>query len=231
MPISMRHGRSLWPGSASASHHLANAILAYETVTSGGEPVLAPGPWARATRLLNPSYFSPRAYTALAGRDARWAGVALSSRRLVDKLTAGGLAPDWAQLQATGIVPAGPPTGGVPPRYGYDAVRVAVRYAESCHPEDRALAARMWPRLRASTGTPVRGLDGSPQGSGEDPTALSGAAGAAYAAGDRRSGAALLDRADAAVKAHQTYYGSAWVALARTMLQTHALGRCRSSLG
>jgi endoglucanase len=179
-------------------------------------------------RLVNPSYFSPRAYTALVHDDSRWAGVAMSSRRLVDKLTAGGLPPDWAQLQATGIAPAGPPGGGQAPRYGYDAVRVALRYAESCHAVDRSLAARMWPRLRESSGTPVRGLDGSAQASGEDPTALAGAAAAAYAAGDRRAGAALLDRAGAAEQAHPSYYGSAWVALARTMLQTTALGSCSS---
>jgi hypothetical protein len=70
-------------------------------------------------------------------------------RRLVGKLTSGGLPPDWAQLQPYGITPAAAP-GGATPRYAYDALRVPLRFAESCAAADRALAARGGQRLATS---------------------------------------------------------------------------------
>jgi endoglucanase len=219
-------------GYAHAARRLRDAILREETVASGGNPVLVAGPWARAPRMTNPSYFSPRAAELLAGegptarRDPRWAGVARSSRRLARKLVAGGLPPDWAHLAPTTISPASPPGTADPPRYGYDAVRLPLRFAESCDPADRAIAARLWPRLRADPGVPIRSLDGTPVAGGTSPAAFAGAAAAAHAAGDSRAAAALLDRAEAADRDHGTYYGAAWVALARTMLHTNALGRC-----
>jgi endoglucanase len=209
-----------------AARRLAGAILASETVTSGGDPVVVAGPWARGPRMVNPSYLSPRAAALLAAWDPRWAAVARSSRRLADKLTAGGLPPDWAQLDPYGISPAPAPGTGEQPRYGYDALRLPLRFAESCDPEDRAIAARLWPRLQAAAGVPVRGLDGRPAAGGESAPALAGAAGAAQAAGDRAAASRLLDQADASEADHSTYYGAAWVALARTMLDTGALGHC-----
>jgi endoglucanase len=214
------------PAYRTAARRLGAAVLRGETTVSGGDPVLSPGPWAVSSRVVNPSYFSPRAYALLGGHDRRWRGLAASSRRLVGKLTSGGLPPDWAQLQPYGITPAGSPGGGVAPRYAYDALRVPLRFAESCAAADRALAARLWPRLRDVPGAPARGLDGTPSPGPESPAALAAAAAAAWAAGDRGAASGLLDRADAVDREHPTYYGAAWAALARIMLQTRTLGRC-----
>jgi endoglucanase len=214
-----------------AGRRLAGAILRHETVQSGGDPVLSAGPWANDSRMVNPSYFSPRAYGVFAGGDRRWRGVAASSRRLVDKLTRAGLPPDWAQLQQYGIAAADTPQagataqGGSGPRYSFDALRMPLRFAESCNPADRRLAARQWQRLRRSPDSSLRSLDGTPKAP-DNAAALAGAAGAAWAAGNRRGAGQLLDQADAADRQHPTYYGAAWAALGRIMLQTHALGAC-----
>jgi endo-1,4-beta-D-glucanase Y len=213
------------PGYRAAARQLGAAILRNETVQSGGDPVLVAGPWARGPRTINPSYFSPRSYGVL-GRDPRWRGMARSSTRLARKLTRTGLPPDWAHLAPYGVAPMAAPRTGEPPRYGYDAIRLPLRFAESCNRANRAVAASLWPRLRTAPGTPVRGLDGSPQAGAEGAPALTASAAAAWAAGDRRAARKLLNRAEAKEADHRTYYGSAWVALARTMLQTRALGGC-----
>ncbi len=54
-----------------------------------------------------------------------------------------------------------------------------------------------------------------------------GAAGAARAAGDRRTTRELLDRAEKLDNEFPTYYGSALVALGRLMLTTDRLGACK----
>jgi endoglucanase len=120
----------------------------------------------------------------------------------------------------------GPPAGGEPV-FSYDAARVPLRLAESCSGEDRELAARSWPILRGREPLPaVLGLDGAARTEDESPMTLTGAAAAAHAAGDREAAAALLDRATELEIGESTYYGSAWVALARVMLETDWLGRC-----
>lgn len=53
-----------------------------------------------------------------------------------------------------------------------------------------------------------------------------GAAGAAHAAGDRGAADELLDRAAQLDDDHPSYYGAAWTALARVMLDTDWLGNC-----
>jgi endoglucanase len=209
-----------------AARRLGAAILRNETVPSGGDPVLVAGPWARDQRTINPSYFAPRAYGVL-GRDRRWRGMARSSTRLARKLTRDALPPDWAHLAPYGVAPTAAPGSGDPPRYGYDAIRLPLRFAESCSRADRAVAASLWPRLRGAPGIPVRGPDGSHKGGAEGSPALATSAAAAWAAGDRRAAGTLLDRAEAKESEHGTYYGSALVALARVMLQTRALGGCR----
>ena len=115
--------------------------------------------------------------------------------------------------------------------YSYDAVRVPVRLAGSCDRADVALAARLWPILRRplDAGQPLVGLDqgGSPQaGASDAPVGLIGAAAATAAAGDASEARHLLDRAGAANDSDPTYYGSAWVALGRLLLQTRDLGGC-----
>jgi endoglucanase len=199
---------------------LGRAIAEHETAPGVGTTVLVAGPWARERAVVNPSYFSPRAF-AMLGLDE----LAASSRRLTDRLTESGLPPDWADVEPWGVVPVGPPVGGEP-GYAYDAVRVPIRLAESCDAADRALAARLWPRLREQPGAARRALDGTPLTGEESAAALAGAAASAFAAGDEAASRSLLDRAAALDEERPSYYGSAVVTLTRAMLETDALGRC-----
>jgi endoglucanase len=203
-----------------ASRSLVRAIVRDETTWAADRPVLVAGRWARSEAVVNPSYWSPRAFQELG-----FPKVADSSRKLADRLTESGLPPDWARVQPYGVVPSGPPSGG-DAAYSYDAVRAPIRLAESCDPADRELAARMWPRLQHEPGAARRALDGTPLTSDEHPAALAGAAAAAQAAGNHRAAGELLDRAAQLDADHPTYYGSAWVDLTRAMLVDHSLGRC-----
>ena len=208
------------PSYREASRALMRAIVRGETAWAADRTVLVAGSWARDPAVVNPSYWSPRAYQQL-GFDK----VAESSRQLVQRLVASGLPPDWARVEPSGIVPSGAPSGGEP-AYSYDAVRVPVRLAESCDPADRSLAAQMWPRLRSDPGAAARRLDGTPATDAEHPAALVGAAAAARAAGEGATATSLLDRAAELDRDHPTYYGAAWVDLGRAMLVDHSLGRC-----
>ena len=208
------------PRYAREGRALGRAIARNETAAIAGKTVLVAGPWARDDGVVNPSYWSPRTYAMLGLDDA-----AAASRRLSDVLTESSLPPDWATVEPWGVTAAGPPAGGEP-GYGYDAVRVPIRLAESCNPADRELAARMWPLLREQPGAARRALDGTPLTDRESPAALAGAAAAAHAAGDDRAWRELLDRAEALDQDHPTYYGAAVVALTRATLETGALGRC-----
>jgi endo-1,4-beta-D-glucanase Y len=202
------------------SRALVRAIVRGETTWAADRTVLVAGRWARAEAVVNPSYWSPRAYQELG-----FPKVAASSRALTDRLVAGGLPPDWARVQTSGVAPSGPPDGG-DAAYSFDAVRTPIRLAESCDPADRALAARMWPRLQHDPGADRRALDGTALTADEHPAALAGAAAAAQAAGDHRAAGELLDRAAKLDAEQPTYYGAAWVDLTRAMLVDHSLGRC-----
>jgi endo-1,4-beta-D-glucanase Y len=202
------------------SRLLVRAIIAGETTWAANRTVLVAGRWARDKAVVNPSYWSPRAFQELG-----FEKVGESSRTLTERLLAAGLPPDWARVEPFGIVPADPPSGGSP-AYSYDAVRVPVRLAESCDPADHALAARIWPRLREQPGVARRGLDGGEATGVESPAALAGAAAAAQAAGDGPAFKDLLGRAAALDAEHPSYYGAAWVALTQAMLVDHSLGRC-----
>jgi endoglucanase len=108
-------------------------------------------------------------------------------------------------------------------------VRVPVRWAAACAPENRAIAARAWSFLGPEEAAGRLAGEYSPDGqplSGVNPAALVGAAGAARADGHISISDALLDRAEAADDAAPTYYGAAWVALGRVMLTTDWLGPC-----
>lgn len=203
-----------------ASRALVRAIVRHETTWAADRTVLVAGRWARGTAVVNPSYWSPRAFQELG-----FEKVAESSRQLTERLLSSGLPPDWARVEPFGIVPSGPPSGGEA-AYSFDAARVPVRLAESCDPADRALAARMWPMLRDHPGAARRRLDGAPLTGDEHPAALVGAAAAAQAAGDRGAADELFDRAAELDSDEPSYYGAAWVALARAMLVDRSLGRC-----
>jgi endo-1,4-beta-D-glucanase Y len=213
------------PRYASEGRALGRAVAEHATTWAADRTVLVAGPWAREEAVVNPSYWSPRAYAALGMDDA-----SASSRVLADRLTDDALPPDWARVEPWGVVPTGAPSGGRP-AYSYDAVRVPLRLAESCDPADRRLAARLWPRLREHPGAAERALDGTPLTRDEHPAALVGAAAAAQAAGDRDAAEALLDRAQELDKARPSYYGSATIALARTMLGSDAFGDCPATGG
>jgi endoglucanase len=199
--------------------------------------VLVAGAWARTSpAVVNPSYFSPRAYADLdhANADSRWPALAATSRALVASTIGGGkLPPDWARvpggLTAEGIATPAASAALAPGRSGLDAFRVAVRAAESCVPADRRLAAGLWPLYRRAPGRSAYGTDGRALTSQQHAASFVAAAAAARAAGHPAIGDHLLDRAEATDRAHPTYYGAAWAALGRVLLTSGALGACQGA--
>jgi endoglucanase len=141
------------------------------------------------------------------------------------------LPPDWATVSEAGYaVPTGPVNGGAPIRFGLDAARLPVRFAESCDHEDRVLAGAMRPILTVPGPVPAyRNLNGSAANDWQHPVALVAAAATEQGA-DNPDGA--VQRLDAAAQLEQrmpSYYGAAWVALGRIMLTTSMLGDCHSA--
>lgn len=214
---------------------MGRAILAQETIAgSNGSQTLTAGPWANTDpAVINPSYFSPRAYANLAtvARDPRWRRLESSSRSLISRLVAGRhLPPDWAALYRDGalrpIASPSNPAGGGPAASSFDAARVAVRLAASCQAADRRLAAGLWPLYRRRPGRDSYTTAGTPTTSWTTPVSYVAAAAAAQAAGHPGARDRLLGTAQAEAEAHPTYYGAAWVALGRVLLTTQALGGC-----
>lgn len=193
------------PALARTARRMADAMRGQEI--SGG--VIMAGPWAKDRGVINPSYYDPRGLQALHMDD-----VATATRTVVRALTAAKPPTDWARL---GPPPAqsGPPNGGGPAAYGYDAARVPIRLAASCDPRDRRLAASL------------KGLEGAAPA--PHPVFTVARAAQAFAAGDRARAASLLDAAARLDQASPTYYGAAWVALGRLLLQTDLLGSCSAA--
>jgi endoglucanase len=220
----------------SAGEHVASAALANETVSAGGKPALVAGPWARATPYeLNPSYLAPEAMSALrsATGDARWSALETNSIDEVAGIGAGTsaqLPPDWVHVDPGGVLtPTGEPDGSAPANYGLDAQRVPVWFAAACPPGARSAAADWWPRLEHARGAGADlsyTLTGTSRTSVVNPLGLVATAGAAAAAGQRLASARLLDRADSQTNRFHTYYGDAWVALGRVLLDTSWLSPC-----
>jgi endoglucanase len=235
------------PKLADEGKQLGSDILNAETVPVGGrtapageqagQRVVAPGRmvvagnWATAPPFaVDPGYFSPRAERELlhVSADQRWRAVSRSQRVLGWQLVgAGQLPPDWAVVDEAGhAVPTAPPAGG-PAHFGLDAARLPIRFAESCDPADRALAASMRTVVAAPGDVPgLRNLDGSAASDWQHPVALVAAAATDDAAGDANAAATRLDQATALEQRYPTYYGAAWVALGRIMLATSLLGEC-----
>ena len=217
-----------------AGIRLGQAILDVETVQTPLGRILVAGNWAgQSPYAYNPSYPSPVAFDLLlrASGDQRWGELAAGSRAvtraILDRYP---LPPDWAQVDSGGTVEAtagaaGHGSDGV--RYGYDAARTPLRYAESCSSEDVALAARLTAALsREPRYAAIRNLDGEASGSDESVVAMAGLAAAYAASGDREQSAAGLIAADNLQQQYPTYYGGAWNALGRLMLTGRTLGGC-----
>jgi endoglucanase len=212
---------------------IANAVLDHETVWPGGRPVLAAGPWATGSPAsLNPSYWAVPAFADLgrATGDKRWPALAASTVADAQTLSAGGaLPPDWARLDGTTISPTASPNGQPSTvQYGPDAQRLVVWLASSCDPAAGRLAAGWWPKLSsAAAGQALAlGTDGRIVAGGASPLALVAAAAAAQAAGHPANRDRLLNRADAVERQYPTYYGAAWVALGRALLDGRMLTAC-----
>jgi endoglucanase len=214
---------------------LGAAILANETASFQGSPVLVGGPWARKNPIvLNPSYFSPATFAALgaASGNGEWGSLSATGRSVTEILmpNPGSLPPDWASVKGGKPVPIGTPADpGGTPTYGFDAARTLVRLAEDPDPAGQRIAAQAWPAFegRKPADIPMEhDLSGKPTGGTQHPLALVAAAGAAQAAGKTADAARLLDAAEALDKQTPTYYGSAWVALGRVMLTSDLLDAC-----
>jgi endo-1,4-beta-D-glucanase Y len=223
------------PGYAVEARTIARSVLARSTAPGpGSRPVLVAGAWARGRRpLVNPSYFAPVAFAALAATtgDGRWAQRGESSRRLTRDLTASPprLPPDWARVDPSGATAvAAPGSYRAGPHYGFDAARLPVRFAADCSRAGRDLAAAAG-RFLPSGDDPVAavyGLQGRPKVGYEHPLGVVAAAAAAAAGGDSATTARRLDHAERLDADRPTYYGGAWVALGRVLLTTRLLGGC-----
>jgi len=218
------------------ARRIAAAIVRSETTAVGGSTTLMPGPWAGSDGPINVSYFMVNAMARLlwATGDPAWSTIASSSRRIVDRLTAGSvhLPPDWSTVAADGTVAPSRSPDGRSPRFGYEATRALVQLAVDCQPSGRELAARAWPffdRLHPGDIRAEYSLTGVPLVGYGHPLALVAAAASADAAGAHGDADVLLDTATALDLRSPTYYGAAWVALGRLWLDTSRLGGCRTA--
>lgn len=211
---------------------MATAVLDHETVQTPLGRVLTAGTWVTsAPWAVNPSYFSPltTAQLGAATGDARWAQVRATGTAITSKLLAENpLPPDWARVSSSGDVTPTPAPDGTGPRFSFDAARMVLRTAESCSPDARALAANTATELDAPV-SELRGvyaLNGTPAVPWQHPLILAAAAAADTAVGERDRAGAALDAAAQLAQREPGYYGAAWVALGRVMLQTDLLGSC-----
>ena len=220
------------PEYTSAGVRLGQAVLDLETVTTGAGRILTAGQWATTEPYAyNPSYASPAATAVLAEADPdpRWAELDAGSLAVTTALLGEApLPPDWAQVRADGLVEAMPGASGrgASVRYGYDAARLAIRFAESCDPADRALAARLLEPLDRSGDAAELDLGGEPLGEHRSALSAGAHAAAVAASGDARRAATELVAADHLAQETPTYYGDAWAALGRFMLTDDVLGGC-----
>ena len=211
------------------------ALLDDEALSLGDTGVLLAGLWARDERLVNPSYWATPAMSTLwwVLADERWASVAGAAREALDVLTTVSphLPPDWASVDVDGgAARASESPDGDSARYGYEAARVLVQLAADCQGDGQRIAARAWPFLEAEVGDDLAAtysLDGEPLDETGHPLAVVAAAASAAAAADSERADELLDLATALESSNPSYYGAAWVALARLWLDTDRIGGCR----
>ncbi len=225
------------PSLAQDGRTMAAAVLDHETARTPLGLVLTAGTWARtAPWAVNPSYFSPGATRELATAtgDPRWAELQAAGTAVTQALLAEHpLPPDWARVSSSGEVSPTAAPDGTAPRFSFDAARVVLRTAESCNPADRELAASAARELDQPVDR-LRGayeLDGTPTVDWQHPLVLAAAAAADSAVGDAGGVAIALDAAAALDDREPSYYGGAWVALGRVLLQTDLLGSCSGVTG
>jgi endoglucanase len=220
------------PEYTAAGLDLGRAVLDLETVPTAAGRILTAGQWATTEPYAyNPSYASPGATAVLAAAsgDPRWTELAEGSRAVTAALLSQApLPPDWAQVRADGTVEAMPGAmgRGQSVRYGYDATRTPIRFAESCDPADRALAAAVVEPLDRGGDSAELDLGGSPVAPGESVVAAAGQAAAVAAAGDAGRAVEELVDADHLAQSVPSYYGAAWAALGRLLLTDDVLGGC-----
>jgi endo-1,4-beta-D-glucanase Y len=215
---------------------VSSAVLSDETTVVAGKLELVAGPWAVSSpAVVDPSYFSLAAMDSLerVSGDARWSELAADSTALVTSLTGSGhtLPANWVDLASTGSAEAtgDPSSSKSTPSYGLDAQRVPVWFAAGCTQSERAVAADAWPLLRRSADKGARisySVHGAAQSTDVNPLGSVAAAASASAAGDQRAAGTLLAAADRQSARFQTYYGDAWVALGRILLDTTWLAPC-----
>lgn len=252
--LSLAARRFRHPAYRSQASHVAAGILANETATVGtglvpaatpwvaDHPmtlVLVAGNWARTPpAAADPSYDSPEALAALAAvtPDPRWSQLKADSTSLLQLLELGRsakLPPNWVILDSGGTVhAAATPSSSGQPVYGLDAQRLLVWLAASCSSADQRLAATVWPVLRRSQGNGgaiAYTLAGRRRARAVSPLGFVAAAAAADAAGARTAASRLLNEATAQAARTPTYYGDAWVALGRVLLDTNWLSPCSPS--
>ena len=115
------------------------------------------------------------------------------------------------------------------PAFGLNAQRAPVWLAASCSAADRSVAARDWPVLEHAAhhgGDIAYTLAGQPDSGAVNPVGLVAAAASARAAGHAEDAMSLLSQADQQSQQVHTYYGDAWAALGRVLLDTHWLSPC-----
>jgi endoglucanase len=220
-----------------AGKRMASAILEHETATTDLGTILLPGPWADTEPYrYNASYASPAAFRVLAQAtgDARWKALDAGSRAVTDAVLAkSDLPSDWSQVHADGSVDP-MPTSASDTRvlYGWDAMRMPLRYAEGCSADDRSLAGAIAPTLRRSTQLAAQlDLGGTAVTGDTSALAYTARAAAEQAAGSSSAATADLRRADRTAATTPTYYGDAWAALGATMLTSDVLGGCATAAG
>ncbi|WIB61216.1 glycosyl hydrolase family 8 [Curtobacterium sp. MCLR17_007] len=220
-----------------AGKRMAAAVLDHETATTDLGRILLPGPWADTEPYrYDASYASPAAYRVLAEAtgDDRWQelerGSSAATAAVLDKTD---LPSDWSQVHADGSVDPMPATGNdARVLYGYDAMRLPVRYAEACTTADRALAGSIAPTLRRTTQLAAQlDLGGTAVTGDRSALAYVARAAAEQASGATGAATADLERADRTSATTPTYYGDAWAALGATMLTSDVLGGCAGDAG
>jgi endoglucanase len=224
------------PAYRRAGLQIARAVLANETVMRGPVRVLVAGPWARSRGIVDPGYWAPRTLAELqrATGDPRFGQLEAGVIRLTAALTAAAphLPPDWAAVSARGAIhPIAAPPGrrAAPPQYSLDAARVPIRFAEGCSAAARRISASVWPFFAGQAAGRIGAaysLGGALTDRDQTAVTLVGAAAAGQAAGQPQARDQLLAAAQAINNRFPTYYGAAWIAIARVELFSSVLGGC-----